>query len=239
MIAVDIGNTNTSFGWFKSGKLIKEIKIPSPKLTPAIISKTIKKGTNEAVWLCSVVPSLTKLFSCLGKRVCIVGKDIKVPIHSLYDKKKVGSDRLVAAFAATRIYSRVRFVLDFGTAITLDFLSKKGSYQGGIILAGIGATQKALSACALLPKTTKILKKTKIIPRNTEESISKGIVEGFSLMVNGLIAKYRKKLKIRPNETIVITGGEGLAILKELNFAYKYEPQLVLKGLNILSRHTK
>ena len=61
-------------------------------------------------------------------------------------------DRLMGAYAAVRLFSQVRLILDFGTAITLDFVSTKKVYQGGIILPGIGSTQRVLSKCSLLPK---------------------------------------------------------------------------------------
>ena len=237
MIVVDIGNTNLTFAWFKKGKLTRVVKLDTATISKSAIERVLSKEKNEKILICSVVPKITKIFRKLKTKVYVVGSEVKVPIVCLYDKRKVGMDRLVGAFSAQMLFPRVRFILDFGTAITLDFLSKAQAYQGGIILPGIGSTQKALSNCALLPREIKFKETKKIIPKTTKESISKGLQEGFSLMINGLVKKYKKKLKIKPREQIVITGGEALVVLPKLNFTYEYERYLVLKGLEILSRN--
>jgi len=235
MIVVDIGNTSLQFGWFKKGKIRKSISLASVGITKIQIKKLLSRYPSENVLICSVVPKITDLFRGLTNKVYIVGRNIKVPIKCFYDKRQVGIDRLVGAFAAKKLYPKTRLLLDFGTAITLDFLSKKGDYQGGIILPGIGSTQKALSNCALLADEVKFKRTKKIIPTTTKESISKGLEEGFSVMVNSLVEKYKKKLKIKRNEKVIITGGEALVVRPKLNFAYQYEPFLVLKGLQILA----
>ncbi len=234
MIVVDIGNTSIHFGWFKSKRLARAKALPSVTITKPQIKKLLLKYPAEPLLICSVVPKITRLFKGIKNPVYVVGKDIKVPLKCFYDKKKVGMDRLVAAFASKKLYPNARLVIDFGSAITLDFLSKKGDYQGGIILPGIGSTQKALSNCALLPKKISFKKPKKLIPTTTKESINKGLEEGFSGMINSLIEKYKKELRISNNEQIVITGGEAVVVTPKLNFPYKYEPLLVLKGLNLL-----
>ena len=232
MIAIDIGNTNINIAWFKGEKIIKKSKLPTKQATKLKLKKILSK--NEKIVICSVVPKVLSLFKGLGN-VHLMGKNIKVPIKCFYESKSVGMDRLVSAYAAKKIWPETRFIIDFGTATTIDFLNKKGDYQGGIILAGIGSTCKALSECALLPNKTKLNYTKTIIPKDTQESITIGIVEGFSSMINGLIKKYRSKLKIRGKQTIVITGGEAGIVENKLQFVYKYEPDLVLKGLQMLS----
>jgi type III pantothenate kinase len=238
MIVTDIGNTSLQFGWFRKQKLLRITTLSSATVTKHQIQRLLSKHPGETLLICSVVPKITKLFKGLNNPVYVVGKDIKVPLKCFYDKKKVGMDRLVAAFACKKLYPKARLVLDFGSAITLDFLSKKGDYQGGIILPGIGSTQKALSNCALLPKKISFKKTKKLIPTNTKDSINKGLEEGFSAMVNSLVEKYKKQLKISNKEKVVITGGEAVVVIPKLNFPYKYEPFLVLKGLNILTEES-
>ncbi|MBN3040850.1 MAG: type III pantothenate kinase, partial [Candidatus Omnitrophica bacterium] len=101
-------------------------------------------------------------------------------------------------------------------------------------LPGIGSTQKAFDLCALLPKIEKIQEKTKTIPKNTHESISAGIIEGFSEMINGLIKKKISQLKLNKHSKILITGGESKLLQKKLEFPFIFEEKLVLKGLACL-----
>jgi len=237
MIAVDVGNTNIHISHFKEGRLKKAKKIPTVGVTKASLRRALSSKRNEKILICSVVPKVTKIFKSLKIPVYIVGQDLKVPIGSSYDKRRIGMDRLVGAYAAKKLFPGVRLALDFGTAITLDFLSKGNVYQGGIILPGVGSTLGVFSQCALLPKRIKFKKTRKLIPTTTESSISKGLVEGFSLMINSLIKRYKKKLKIAENKKVVITGGDAEVIMPGLDFPFKYEPLLVLKGLEILSRN--
>lgn len=239
MIIIDIGNTSMHFAQIKNKRFIKTFKVPSGKASKTVIQKVLSKYPDEKVLAVSVVPKLTKALKSADKNALIAGENIKAPIKCLYNKKNVGMDRLIGAFAAKILFPKSRLILDFGTAITLDILSKNKVYQGGLILPGIGSTLKALSNCALLPKRIKFKKSKSLIPKDTPESINKGIEEGFSAMVNELIKKYKKTLKIPASQKVIITGGEAPVILPRITFPYKYEPDLVLKGLAALTKFDK
>lgn len=236
MIAVDIGNTSIHIAYFRKGKVIKTSKLTTSKATRTLLKKALHPKKNENIVACSVVPRVTQLIQKLTTPLYVVGQNIKVPIKSFYNTGEVGMDRLVGAFTAKQFFPQVRLILDFGTAITLDILSKQGAYQGGLILPGIGSTLEVFSHCAMLPKQIKFKKTRKLIPASTENSISKGLEQGFSLMINSLIKRYKNKLKIAKEEKVIITGGEAGVITPYLNFPFKYEPLLVLRGLEILSR---
>ncbi len=235
MIAVDIGNTYLHFFGFRKGKVSKTLQIPTAGLTKNSVKRVLAQFPPEPLIACSVVPQVNKLFHGLKQKVYFIGADLKVPIACQYNQKQVGMDRLVAAFSARKLFPESRLVIDFGTAITFDFLSKSGTYEGGIILPGIGSTLAVFSKCALLPKSVPLKRSRRIIPRNTQQSINKGLVEGFSEMLNALVKKYTRLLKITAKPAVVITGGEVSAIKSALNFRHHYEPYLVAKGLYLLA----
>ncbi|MFH1503969.1 MAG: type III pantothenate kinase [Candidatus Omnitrophota bacterium] len=235
MIVIDIGNTNIHFTRVQKEHFRKTSKIPSGKASITSIKKILSKYPNEKILAVSVVPKITKMLKRINKNILIAGENVKIPIKCLYNKKNIGMDRLVGAYAAKIFFPGARLILDFGTAITLDVLSKNGAYQGGFMLPGIGSTLKVFSNCALLPKHVEFKKSKKLIPQNTSESISKGVEEGFSLMINSLIEKYKKKLKIPAAQKVIITGGDASVILPKLNFPRQYEPNLVIKGLIALT----
>ena len=235
MIAVDIGNTSIHIAYFRNGKVTKASKLATAKAAKSLLKKALHSEKGENILVCSVVPKITRLIRKLTLPIYIAGQNFKVPIKSFYETDKVGMDRLVGSFAAKKLFPGARLILDFGTAITLDFLSKQGVYQGGLILPGIGSTLGVFSRCAMLPKKIRFKKTKKLIPTSTESSIAKGMEQGFSLMINSLIKTYRKKLGIVKKEKVIITGGEAGVIMPYLNFGFNYEPLLVLKGLEILS----
>ncbi len=235
MIAVDIGNTTVNFGKFSQNKLLDFFLLQREKVNKKrVVSVLSRFGKKEPVLICSVAPEINSLFLNLNRETYLVGKNLSIPIKSQYAKGQAGSDRLLAAYSARKINPVSRIIIDFGTAITVDFLSKKGIYQGGIILPGINSTLKTFQRCSLLPKQVRIQKTTKIIPKTTLESINKGLQEGFSQMLNGLIEKYKKELKLSSEEAILLTGGDFSPIKSRLNFSYQHEKHLVLRGLAYL-----
>jgi type III pantothenate kinase len=240
MIAIDVGNTSLHFVWIDDrGSLVRAKRMPTQEAAIMGIKEIFLRNKQETIVVCSVVPRITALFRKIKKEgvvnLYIVGEDIKVPVKSFYNKRHIGMDRLVAAYAAKKIYKDARIIVDFGTAITFDILSKNGDYEGGLILPGLGSTLKVLSACALLPKKIKLRKATMSIPRDTKDSINRGIAEGFASMLNSLIEKYKKILKIKKNTKVVITGGDAKFILQSLKSPIIFDQFLVIKGLYLLA----
>lgn len=240
MIAIDVGNTSLHFAWFgDGGKITKLKRLPTVNAKISDIKRIISKNKQERTAVCSVVPSVTAMFRKLrkefGLNILIVGEDIKVPIKSFYNERHIGMDRLVAAYASKKIYKDARIIIDFGTAITFDILSKEGSYEGGLILPGLGSTLKVLSSCALLPKKIELRNRFAHIPRDTKASIDIGIKQGFSFMLNSLIEEYRKILHLKKNAKVIITGGDAKFILPSLKSTVIFDQFLVMNGLYLLA----
>jgi len=243
MIAIDIGNTSLHFVWMnEKGSITKIKRMPTQEVTINKLNEIFSKYKQEKIVVCSVVPRITAMFRKIKKEFAvnlyIVGQDIKVPIKSLYNRRHIGMDRLVAAYAAKRIYNDARIIIDFGTAITFDILSRDGSYEGGLILPGLGSTLKVLSSCALLPRKIKVHKTAISVPKDTKDSINRGITEGFASMLNSLIEKYKKILKLKINTKVIITGGDAKFILQGLESPVIFDQFLVMKGLRLLAEKT-
>ena len=238
MVLVDIGNTTLHFGIEKYGSIVKDFRVYKNNFSYARLKNILGRYPNQDIVVCSVAPSVLKYFRKIKRRIYIIGKDIKVPIKSSYNKEDIGQDRLVNAFAAKNIYPDAKIIIDFGTAITIDILSKKGNYLGGFILPGINLYFNSLNSCELLSGKFTIKKTCRFIPKNTQESISAGLQESFPLMTNGVIRKYKKALEERMNIHIkvIITGGESTVILRRLNFPYIYDSTLTLKGILLLKK---
>jgi type III pantothenate kinase len=237
MILVDVGNTSAHFAVERKGEIVKTFRILTSDAFRENIAKALSGYPGVDVLVCSVVPAVTKIFKSLdniGNNIYIAGDNLKIPIKSRYNKKQIGMDRLTGAFAASKLRPQSRIVIDFGTAITFDFLSPRGEYLGGFILPGMGSSLRVLSQCALLPDKIKLKKTRRLIPGNTADSISKGIEEGYSAMINAMAAKYKKILRLPSRHKIIITGGDGGFLMPRLNFPYSYRPFLVFEGLILL-----
>lgn len=200
---------------------------------------TGKKGRVDKVVMVSVVPKRLKKLKRILKRkyknakIFVVGENIKVPLKCRYNKRQIGQDRLVTAFAASILYGLPVLIIDFGTAVTFDAVSEKGAYLGGLIVPGIKMSLESLHRrTAMLPKTH--LRKTRsFIGKDTESSIRSGMIYGYASMCDGLTALFRKKLGKKLK--IVATGGDAALITRYTRSVKKVDPHLSLKGLDFLA----
>ncbi len=220
-LLVDIGNTNTSIAVVKGKKIIKRYFVHTSKKKGEISSLKrllrVHIDKIDDILVVSVVPKFLKIIKESLKKIfpsavlVVIGKDKKVPIVNRYEKPlQVGQDRLVTAFAAVKKYGGPLLIIDFGTAVTFDFVNKKGQYEGGLIFPGMKLGLSALTRnAALLPKTT--LRPIRgLIGRNTRDSINKGVLLGYASLCDGMIERVREKY----GETlkIVVTGGDSILI---------------------------
>ncbi|MFC1646018.1 type III pantothenate kinase [Candidatus Omnitrophota bacterium] len=245
LLTIDIGNTTINLGLFAGKKLILSFKMPTGKkaayrssVVSALNKGKIKVKDISKVVLCSVVPKETAILkgmlsNIFQKKVLLVGSDIKVPIKNRYkNPKQVGKDRLVNAYAALKIFGPGLILVDFGTAITFDVVSKKGEYLGGLIFPGLDLSTDALKKkTALLPRIT-IKTPKSLIGKNTVSCINNGIIFGMAGACDGVIERLQKKFK---GHKIIATGGSANFIKKYSKKIKTIHPHLTLEGLRILS----
>lgn len=245
LLAIDIGNTYIVLGLFEDNHLLKRYTIKTqvqmyyPYLRKILFQKKI-----DQIIICSVAPrslSILKkdLRKILNMRPCVVGQDFVVPMKNLYrNPKHVGQDRLVNAYGVATIYGFPAIVVDFGTAITIDAISKNKEYLGGIILPGLEVSLDALmKRAALLPRARLSIPK-ELIGRDTQNSILSGVVYGSTVLVNELIKQIKKKLGYSHLE-LIGTGGDIVLVRSLLSQIKIIDKDLTLKGLALVAGRLK
>ena len=248
ILAVDIGNTTVSFGVLRGKCVLKkytmEIRVSKLKLRcelKKILGLIKRKYPNiESIILCSVVPEVLDICKkVIAKHLkikpIVIGRDVKVPMKNNYrNPRQVGQDRLVCAYAAKCFYGSPAIVIDFGTATTFDVISRRGSYEGGIIVSGIRLSAESLfQKTALLPKLSAIKGPRALIGKNTQESILSGIFFGYGSMCCGLIEHIEQEIKGNPK--VIVTGGYTRLMKKFISKKVtKIDKDLVFKGMGLL-----
>ncbi|MBL7070947.1 MAG: type III pantothenate kinase [Candidatus Omnitrophica bacterium] len=238
LLAIDIGNSNITLGVFKDKQLVKKSRIPTyDKALARKIKKAFARYKVGAILICSVVPKAEKALTGILKRIfkikpLIMGKDIRVPIRNLYKRpEQVGQDRLINAYAGCVIYKAPLIIVDFGTAVTFDVVSKSGAYAGGIIAPGIELSLNSLAEkTALLPKIT-LKKIPAVLGKTTSESMASGIYYGCALLCDGLVKKLQNKFKYKFK--VIATGGNARLIAKHSIAIRKVDEDLTLKGVKL------
>jgi len=245
-IVIDVGNTNVTFGLVRGTGISCVFVLNQRKVKDGLFFKKClsayakkhrfrRKDICEIV-ICSVVPRLDKLLVSRlekvfpGATIFRLGKEIPIPIKNKYRlPSQVGKDRLANAVGARFCYRLPAIIVDFGTAITIDIVSAKSEYLGGVIVPGIKLSLSALHKnTALLPLITSGIPEN-IIGKDTRNSMLSGIFYGYAFLVDGFIEVFRKKLKGR---CIVIATGGNLKLMKSLCKGIDlYDACITLKGI--------
>ena len=249
IITIDIGNTTTSFGIFEKSRLKSQFAIATqPNRTPDELTLQLKalaktrslhlKRASQIV-LCSVVPRMSSVLiqslkSLETVPIRVVGQDLFVPLVNRYTyPEQVGQDRLVGAYAAWKQFKRDCIVADFGTAITIDVVTKQGEYLGGLIAPGLDISLEALATrTALLPKV-ELREPPELLGRDTANSIRAGLIHGCAALCDGLIVQL--KARYVPHATVIATGGASSLIARYAKTLAHLKPHLILEGLHALS----
>lgn len=238
LLAIDIGNTNITFGLFKKDTLIRSFDIPTYAYRFGTLKRKLPRTHINDIIICSVVPKATRILArdiskALKKRPLVAGRNIQVPLRNLYRyPKRLGSDRLVNAYAGACIYGAPLIVVDFGTAITFDVVSAQPAYLGGIILPGLKISLDALFEHAALLPRIKLKNPGEFIGRDTESSVLSGMIYGFSSLTDELVERIKRR--IGKKARVIVTGGNSSLIFPYCKRLDKQDPLLTLKGLNLL-----
>lgn len=239
LLAIDIGNTSVHMAIYRNGwKPYLRIRTDAFKNSiPQSLAAKIKKHPQMDVVIGSVVPGVTQKLRAYFKktvtgRVIVAGADAKVPIANRYkNPKQVGMDRLLNALAGYHLYKKALIIVDFGTAITFDVVSKKGEYLGGVIAPGIEISLEALfERTALLPKT-KLKHPGTRIGRDTIESIRIGCSYGIGGLCERLIYEITQQLGRHPK--VLATGGYATFMKRYCRGIQEIHPNLTMDGLRL------
>ena len=206
-LIIDIGNTFFKCAVYNGNQLLFNTKGEEGLLeeVKSICSEyTIKKSI-----ISSVQPKNNELYQWLDEQTtCIeLSHDLKLPFNSKYTTPNtLGKDRIAAVVGAIQHHpEQNRLVIDMGTCITYDLVTKDNMYHGGAISPGYNMRFKALHEFTgklplVLPKNVKI----QLIGDSTENSILSGVFHGIQSEVNGIIQNYIEQYS---DLIVVVTGG--------------------------------
>ncbi|MDQ6737007.1 MAG: type III pantothenate kinase [Gemmatimonadota bacterium] len=247
LLAIDIGNTETTAGLF-DGELLRahwRLTTSAPRtademrvlLLQLVSAEGIDSASVTGVALCSVVPQVTQsvVDACdlaFGVTPVVVDSKSALPITLDVDEPAtVGADRVVNTLAASQLLGRDCIVVDMGTATTYDCVSAGGSFFGGIIQPGIQTSAWTLfSKTAMLPSTA-LATPVKAIGTNTADCIRAGVVFGAADSIDGLIRRIKAEWPRPEVPHVVATGGLAENFRPFCDGFDSVDPALTLKGL--------
>ena len=191
-------------------------------ITHAIISTTRGDGDSVRELLIGYIASVM-LFTPATTPIPIA--------NSYHTPHTLGADRLAAAIGAWAMYpdSDV-MVVDFGTAITIDYVVG-GVFVGGNISPGVTTRFRALAdytACLpLCEPTEEVLE----YGRTTREAIEQGVMRGVEHEISGYVEAFSKE---NGKKHIIFTGGDAKYFVKRIKNAIFADCEPIIYGLTTI-----
>ena len=157
----------------------------------------------------------------------------KVPIENAYETKNtLGSDRLACAVAAYELFPNENvLVLQLGTCITSDFITKEGVYLGGSISPGMTMRFKALHCFSAKLPLLVYRRQHPVLGKSTNESIWSGVIHGIIAECNYLIDYYTRSYS---SVKIILTGGNRRILKNTVKTDVLFFKDFVIIGLNAI-----
>lgn len=242
VLLLDIGNTHTHVGLVEGRHVRRRPDLPTRAwldgTARAKLQAVVGPASVAAAALCSVVPQATPPARRLLSRLWQV-RPFELTAATLrglaldYPRPEtLGADRLANALAAYHRFGAPVIAVDFGTAVTLDVVDRRGRFIGGVIAPGAAALTDYLhEKTARLPRIA--LRHTRaVMGRSTMQAMRIGAVRGYVALVRSLLADLKRSLGVR-RVPVVATGGYAAWIARQVPEITAVVPGLTLEGLRL------
>jgi type III pantothenate kinase len=248
LLALDAGNSNITIGAFEGRELVSQWRLRTVHEQTAdewgILLRNLFSPVGldiakvDGMIISSVVPPIDATLAFMARRyfrteAMFVGPRTDIGLKSLYDNpNEVGADRLVNGVAGFYKYGGPCVIVDMGTTINFDVISKDGEYLGGAIAVGIGIAIKALfTKTARLP-LVEFRPPKDVVGTNTVASMQSGLYYGAVGAIDGILERIIEKLG--PETKVVATGGQASLLVAGSRYLKIVDESITLEGLQMI-----
>ena len=227
-LIIDIGNTALKASWADGITLGKTFRYQGERMIEFIFS-LLEKEKPEVIVISSARnfsnQNITRLKQ-MCDRLVIVDNEI-LEHYSLPDC--LTPDRAASIIAAKYLFKgRGCTIFDFGTTMSIDFISKEGAYEGGNISVGCRTRFKALNRYTKNLPLVENPFEIEISGKNIQSSIASGVITGIMFEIEGYLGRY-------PENVAVFTGGDAIYFAKRMKNSIFVVCNLVLMGLALIA----
>ena len=252
LIAIDIGNTEITFGLFSDDRLVTSWRMTTvtvrtadewmsavtaylvhvghePQLVRAAVCASVSPGATQ-----SLVNGVAK---AVGTTPVLVGPESALSVVlDVEEPLTVGADRVANTLAALELYGRDTIVVDFGTATSFDCITADGRFIGGVIAPGLQtAADDLVRKTAKLP-ATELTAPAQVIGRRTEDCVRAGVLFGSVEATDGIVRRIKAEWPTELPPFVVATGGLAARIAELSAEIEEVEPDLTLIGLRVAAQ---
>ena len=232
-LLIDIGNSNCKVAYCSGGEL-GEIYRSSQEDVLGFVLEIIKEERPDVIVLSTVREDNEHMQRVLEQRcrkLVVMGSTMELPKQFSigFPANGLGVDRLAAALAVSMMFPGEECIkFDFGTALTVDFISGEGVFEGGNISLGLQSRCRALNTFTKRLPLINPGDEIKDYGQKTADAMEAGVVLGMIFEVEGYIKKY-------PARKVIFTGGDSFYFAKKVKSPIFVVSNLVLVGLALIA----
>lgn len=238
LILIDAGNTRLKWGaWAEGGWLAKGALANDSAVH---LAEALAGHAPSWIGVCCVAgPSVRSAIEAYARGRGIEPYWLRADselfgLRNLYrDPGTLGPDRLAALFACHCLELAPCVMAAAGTALTVDALSARGEFLGGLIAPGAALMRRSLAdGTAGLANSPGVCQD---FPRATADAIETGIVEALT----GPISAMRERLARHAGRPVatVLSGGDAMLLARHLPYETCVIEDVVLEGMLWLAKH--
>ncbi|MES2793556.1 MAG: type III pantothenate kinase, partial [Planctomycetota bacterium] len=257
LLVIEVGNSRVKFGVFRHGMTVLPGQLPTCEHMVAIATngepypwpqlQTAFAGLAPVSLIASVnPPALQRVLDSWPKSVWpepqILASNAELPlVNQTQYPNRVGTDRLLKAVAGNvlRQPDQPLILIDSGTATTVDWVTSSGAFAGGAILPGLRLASQALhdhtAQLPLIAVENFQHSPPPAIGTETQSALQSGIYWGHIGAVRELMQRMSAQ-HAGQTPTVLITGGGGELLARELGLAASYYRDLTLQGLAVTAQ---
>lgn len=230
-LLIEMGNTALKAVWAEGDTLGKTIRYQGEKTIEFIQHITEKEKPNVMV-LASVRDISSQdedVLKTLCRELVLIDKKHPSILRAYGLPEYLSPDRAAGVIAVRKLFAgRECIVFDFGTILSIDFISGDGSYLGGNVSLGCRTRFKAINRYSKNLPLVNTPKELTSIGSTLVSSVEAGVMLGIKFEVDAYIAS-------RPDSVVIYTGGDANLFVRYTRNSAFVVNNLVLMGLAVIS----
>lgn len=239
LLTIDVGNTSTGAAVFDGDVIATKNKLLTPdeiELTflKSLIKKELRRPIKDIV-VSSVVPFVDETLKevirdYFHKEPYFIDHTSYAGLTFTVDNPvELGADRIADAVGGLHFYRPPLIVIDSGTAITFDVISRDCKYLGGCIIPGIELSIHSLAEKAAKLERIHFSVPNSILSTNTADHVRAGIYYSLVGGLSYMIDEYKKI--VGEDAKVIATGGLSKYFKGTIKNIDRFEPDLIYYGL--------
>lgn len=230
-LLIEMGNTALKAVWAEGDTLGKTIRYQGEKTIEFIQHITEKEKPNVMV-LASVRDISSQdedVLKTLCRELVLIDKKHPSILRAYGLPEYLSPDRAAGVIAVRKLFAgRECIIFDFGTILSIDFISEDGSYLGGNVSLGCRTRFKAINRYSKNLPLVNTPKELTSIGSTLVSSVEAGVMLGIKFEVDAYIAS-------RPESVVIYTGGDANLFVRYTRNSAFVVNNLVLMGLAVIS----